>query len=66
MSDPTSKKLYVATRKDVPTHEIAVLVPKSRAMPGTVVETATCSNEDKKMEKHNATVTNKIFFGRVD
>ena len=40
-------------------------MPKSRAMPGNVVDTETISKADKKMVNINDRVTTKSFFGGI-
>ena len=49
----------------MPTQEIAVLVPKSRAMPGNAVETETISNAERKMVHIRENTTTKSFFGSI-
>lgn len=50
-------------RKAVPTHDMAVLAPKSFAMPGNVVDTETCSNQLRKIANTNDRVMTYNFFG---
>jgi hypothetical protein len=52
-----------AIKNAVPTHDIAVLVPKSFATPGNVVETETCSNELKNIANINDSVMTANFLG---
>jgi len=49
----------------VPTQEMAVLVPKSRAMPGNAVDTETVSNAERKMVHVRENTTTKSFFGGI-
>ena len=54
-----------ATRNEVPTQEIAVLVLKSRAMPGNAVDTETISNAERKMVHIRENTTTKSFLGGI-
>ena len=54
-----------ATRNAVPTQEMALLVPKSRAIPGNAVDTEAISNEERKMVHMRENTTTKSFVGGI-
>ena len=65
LDQPRKSRSNFATRNAVPTHEIDVLVPKSFAMPGSVVDTDTCSKEVKNIARISDIVINANFFGGI-